>query len=362
MRKKPIIAMDIPSGGFGRGGGPYTSATRTMDSGLKSKYDFRKIIYKKELGKGISVKRIRDLVSQIKDLKPDIVHFTGLQLSGFHMAIACKFAGVKNTVVTVRGFSGDVIFFNNAKKIILTYLLEPITLIFSKRVIGVSNYVVKRKMIQFLAKRKSQFIYNFPPSNKNFKKSDGLRNELGISPEDIVVTSIARITKDKGYHVLEKAIKNLPEASNIKFIIVGDGDYLEVMKKNLKDKALAKSIFFLGFRSDINFILNSSDIFVLPTLHETLSVALLEASQAGLALIASDTGGVPEIVINDYNGKLVEPGNVKKLSKSIFDLAQNKDLINLYGKNAKLNIKVKFSSEEIINKLDKIYKSLLYND
>lgn len=351
--------MDIPSGGFGRGGGPYTSATRTMGSNLKSKYEFKKIIYNKELGNGISIKRIRDIVNQIKNINPDIVHYTGLQLSGFHMAIACKLAGVQKTVVTVRGFSGDVIFFNKIKKLILTFLLEPLTLILSKRVIGVSNYVVNRRMIKILAKRKSQAIYNFPPKDKDYKKSDGLKKELGLSKEDIIIVSIARITKDKGYHILEEAISDIPNIPNVKFIIVGDGDYLNSMKNNLYEKIKEKKVFFLGYRNDIEHILNSCDIFVLPTLHETLSVALLEASQASLALIASNTGGIPEIVKDGYNGKLVSPGNAKELSKALSILINNRNLIETYGGNAKRNIQLKFSSKSIENKLECVYESLL---
>lgn len=358
--KKIVIAMDIPSEGFGGGGGPHKSTISIMDSDLKNKYKFEKIIYRKELGKGISIKRIRDIINQIKKIKPDIVHFTGLQLSGFHMAIACKFAGINRTIVTIHGSSGDALDISKFKRFILKYFLETITLVLSKRVIGVSNYVTSKKIFNFFAPKKLYTIYNLPPNsylNKNNNVS--FRENLKFNKNDLLFVTVGRITKDKGYHILDEAILRLKSIANVKYIIVGDGDYLSVMKEKLKDMIDNNQVFLLGYQSNIPQILDSCDVFVLPTLHETLSIALLEASQASLALIASNTGGVPEIIKNKYNGVLVEPGNVKELSEAILNLTINKSLVKLYGSNAKLKIKEKFSSKEIVSKLDCVYESLL---
>jgi glycosyltransferase involved in cell wall biosynthesis len=356
-KRKPIIAMDLSTSG--KGGGPHTSTSRTINSGLKDKYDFKVINYRTDLGRGISIKRIKDIVNQINEIKPDIIHYTGLQLSGFHMAIACKLSGIKKTIVSVRGFSGDAMYFNKFKKLITKYILEPITLILAKKVIGVSEYVVSRKSIKFFASKKSIAIYNFPPKNENHKHDKSFREIMNINQKDILVVTVARIIKDKGYHIFDEAILEFNNNKNIKFLIVGGGDYLETMKEKLEKMAKNKQVYFLGYRNDIDFILKSCDIFVLPTLHETLSVALLEASNAGLALIASNTGGVPEIVENNHNGLLVTPGNVEELTNAIHEIYNNNTLRAKFAKNAKLKIKDKFSSEDIINKLDHVYESLL---
>ncbi|PQJ21095.1 glycosyltransferase family 4 protein [Tenacibaculum sp. SG-28] len=356
--KKAKIALELST--TGKGGGPYTSTSRIMNSDLKKKYDFHTIHYKTELGSGISLKRIKDLIEQIKRINPDIVHYSGLQLSGFHMAVACKFAGVKNTVMTVRGFSGDAIYFNIIKKSILTYILEPITILLSKKVIAVSNYVLNRRVLRFFGTKDKRTIYNFPPKlpkEKQTKKS--LREELGIEKDDIVIVTVARIIKDKGYQFFDEAILNFNKKANLKFVIVGDGLYLGNMKKKLEKMVNNKQVFFLGYRGDINHILKACDIFVLPTLHETLSVALLEASQASLALIASRTGGVPEIVENNYNGILTEPSNVGDLTNAISYLIENEELIGVYGARAKEKVNEKFSNASIEKGLDEVYSSLL---
>jgi len=355
MRKKPIIAMELSS--FGKGGGPYTSNIRIMNSPLNEKYDFRTIRYKTELGRGFSVKRIKDIVRQIREIQPDIVHFAGLQLSGFHMAIACKIAKVDKTVITVHGFSGDALYFNPIKKLITTYLLEPITLFLTDSIIGVSEFTSNRKLIKIFKKKSVGAIYNFPPLP--VKTDSEIRKELNLGSSDVLIVTVARIVRDKGYHIFDEAILKFNDNENLKFLIVGDGDYLPEMKSKLKNQIDSKQVFFLGHRDDVQQILKGSDIFVLPTLHETLSIALLEASVEGLALIGSNTGGVPEIIEHEYNGILVEPGNVDDLSEAIDLLIKNTDLRIKLAKNAKVMVAQKFSSQIIEAKIDNAYQNLL---
>jgi len=352
--KKPVIAMDLSSTGIG--GGPFTSTLRIINSGLKDKYDFKIIHYRTELGRGISIRRIVNLVDQLNQIKPDIVHFSGLQLSGFHMAVACFIAGIRNTLITIHGTSADAIYFPRLKKLISVYLFEYLTLILSRKNCSVSDYVTTKINRCFIRKSVGT-IYNFPPMPINY--SSTIREELGLDKTDIIIVTVARIIKDKGYHVFDEAILKLKDITNLKYIVVGNGDYLPEMKCKLKNQIDNKQIFFLGHRDDVQQILKGCDIFVLPTLHETLSIALLEASVEGLALVASNTGGIPEIIEHEYNGILVEPGNVDELVKAIELLAKDQQLRSHLAQNAICRIGQKFSHEIIEAKIDKVYQSLL---
>jgi glycosyltransferase involved in cell wall biosynthesis len=357
MKKKTVVAIDLST--TGKGGGPFTSTTRIINSILKEKYEFRIINYDTKLGTGISLKRIIHLKNQIKKINPDIVHYTGLQLSGFHMAIACKLAKVNKTVVTIRGFSGDAIYFNPFKMALLTYIIEPITLLMADKIYGVSEYVINRNVVTLFKKKVFGCIYNFPPVINNNLYKTSIREELNIDKNSIIAVSVARITKDKGYHILDEAILHFKETEKLKFIIVGNGSYLSEMQEKLKYQIENKQVFFLGHRDDIQNILRTCNIFVLPTLHETLSLALLEASSESLALIASNTGGVPEIVENDFNGILVEPGDVLQLTKAIDILYQDEQLRKKFGQNAKSKLEHKFSEKSIVQKIDSLYQQLL---
>jgi len=273
------------------------------------------------------------------------------------MAIACKIANVKKTIVTVHGMSGDALFFNPIKKAITTFIIEPITLLIATKVIGVSEFTVNRQIIKLFKHKCVGAIYNFAPNPT--KENSEIRKELGLANEDIIIATVARIVKDKGYHILDEAILKFSSLKNIKFIIVGNGDYLPEMRLKLTEQVDRKQVFFLGHRDDVQQILKGCDIFVLPTLHETLSIALLEASVEGLALIASNTGGVPEIIEHEYNGLLVQPGNVDELAQAINNLVNNNELrINL-AKYAQIRVAQKFAHEIIESKIDNAYQAVL---
>ena len=351
------VAIDLSS--TGKGGGPYTSSSRIMESELNQQIDFKVLHYRTELGRGFSIKRVIDLMKQLRDINPDIVHFSGLQLSGFHIALASLLSGFNKTIVTVRGFSGDALYFNGIKRLILSYILEPLTLVLSRRIVAVSQYVSRRNILKMFRWKSMGVIYNFPPKMGATDSRVKIRKEFGFDDSEVIVVTVARIIKDKGYHILDNAIKQLNHINRVKYLIVGDGSYLQEMKENLSEEIENKKVYCLGHRDDVNRVLKACDIFVLPTLHETLSVALLEASQAELALVASNTGGVPEIVEHEYNGLLVQPGNVRALSVALERVILDEKLRRSFGKRAKDRISEKFSHELIVEKYLKVYESLM---
>ena len=355
--KKIKVAIDLST--TGKGGGPYVSSSRIMQSALKDKYDFEVLHYDTTIGSGISVKRILDLKKQLINLSPDLVHFTGLQLSGFHVAVACRLAGIQHTVLTIRGTSADALYFNSLKRFLMKYVLEPITLLLTKRFYGVSTYVTQRTIARVFKRKCAGAIYNFPPEPLDAAIRSQIRTELGLADTDILIVSVARITRDKGYDVLDKAILQFKNDNNVKFVIVGDGDYLPQFKEVLASQISSGQVFCLGYRGDVQQILRGCDIFVLPTLHETLSVALLEASREGLALVASDTGGVPEIVETGYNGELVPVGDAAGLYRAMSKLSKDKELRTAYGAHAALKVEEKFSASSIVDQIDAVYQEVL---
>lgn len=355
---KPKIAMDIST--LGKGGGPYTSTKRIMNSSLKEEFSFHEIVYDPRIGRGISLTRILDLRRQILRIQPDIVHYTGLQLSGFHMAIACWLAGVRRTVMTIRGSSSDAIEFSSVKRFMLSTILEPLTIVLSKKIVGVSDFVTTSKVSKIFSKKIFGTIYNFPPIQKgSMEKSELTREKLGFTKDDIVLVTIGRVNREKGLHILESAIIKIGLDNNLKFLVVGDGDYLDQMKTNLAEQVHKGQVVFLGYIEDVYWVNKISDIFVLPTLHETLSNALLEASIAPLPLIASNTGGVPEIVETGFNGILFETGNDLELIDAIQTLANDSELRLLYATNAFNKIKIKFSKISIEKKIRELYLETL---
>lgn len=355
MKIKPIVLLTFLS--HGQNGGPYVSHERIMKSKLNEKYEFIPLF----------VPRSRVLltpigfykfVKSIKRLRPDIVHIVGLQIEGFMVSIAVKAAGVKNTVLAVHGSSSEAMYTGGAQKKIIN-ILECLTLKNALVCYGVSDYVTNWKIINEHAKHCFGTIYNLPQEEYSKKNNQSFRSEIGASVDDFLIVSTGRITRDKGFDVLLDVIVKKQWRDDIKFIIVGEGNFREQFISTVKNKKLEKSVFVLGYRNDIDRILSESDLFIICTFHETLCNSIIEAGQQSLPVIASNVGGIPEVIISNYNGILVEPGNADNYIMAIEEILKSNKLRESMKIAAKHIINEKFSKELILEKIEKLYEEVL---
>lgn len=348
-----MVAMDINSS---KRGGPYVACENIMGSFLKDEFDFKEIIYDNSLGRFISWKRIKNLKHQIQHIKPDCIIITGLQLSCFHVCVAAWLSGVKSRIVTIHGSSTEAIGLPWYSRKVL-YLIEFLSLLLCTSFYGVSKYASSISASKWFKKKNKGHVYNVPATIPS--RIEISRKELGFKASDIIVSSSGRIIKDKGYEYLAKAIKEIPDP-NIKFIIIGDGNYLEDLKEILSEEIALGRVLLPGFTESVYNYLGISDIFVLPTLHETLSVSLLEASAMSLPLVSCNVGGVPEIVSNNVNGIIVPPKDIPALQKAIKTLAEDKGMRHRMGDEALRHLQCVFDKKESLSRLRDIVKSDLY--
>jgi len=356
--KKPVVMLHyiMPN----QLGGPNIVMKRIINSELNKKYKFEILVQDKLAGGKINIGLILYLMKKIKKIKPDVLHISGLQSAGFHCICAAKLAGCKHIVVTIHGFSGDAIELSPIKRWGLNNIGEPFTLRCADVVLGNSKYTIEREMVKKYAKNCKGYVYTLPPEPYvNFSGDPLIRDELKFSKNDLLVVMVSRVVLDKGFNVLAKAIKQLTDLENVKFLIVGNGNYFQTFKKIVADDIADGRVYLLGARNDVQHILSGCDIFVLPTLHETLSNATLEAAVEGLAIVVSNTGGLREIIDQDVDGILVPPGDASALAQAVRYLAKHPEVRNRLGENAKKKIQTKFSHESIIKKLDEVYQRLL---
>ena len=350
---RPKILLTLTVGG--ENGGPYTSHRRIIESELSEKYH----LYPLMIPKANQLRKPKIFFSIIKKIKaehPDLVQITGLQLEGFFMMLACRFAKVK-TIMSVRGSSLDAIELSKWKKKILK-IIEKYTIRKVNGIYGNSDFVSSWTRLK---DKKNYFgtIYNLPEKNNESKTSiSNLRDELGFSKDDIIVVSTGRIIKDKGYDIFWDVIQKLGKKKNIKYVIAGDGDYKGVWEKEIFEKGFNDQVFLLGYRKDIDNILLGSDIFLTCTKHETLGNSVLEAAMHSLPVVATNTGGIPEIVGKE-GGFLIENDNVDGFAKAIQILADNKDLRKCMGKQLHQRVLKKFDRQNILSQLDILYQQIL---
>ncbi|WP_422479297.1 glycosyltransferase [Pleomorphochaeta sp. DL1XJH-081] len=337
-----------------------TSMRAIQKSWLKEKYDFQEIYINEKLGSIVRIKLIMKLVKRIRFIQPDIIHVSGLGLHGFYAVLSARIAGYTQILTTVHGATIDMIQYPRIKKWMFVNIIEPLTLRLSKVVNTVCIDMANKAIIKKNTKSSQMsVIYNVAPKIDFLKlQKNAIKRELGLSSTDILVVYTGRITDEKGIQYALDGFSDLND-SNLYFALCGSGKDLDLYKNKYKNIIKSGRVFFLGNREDVLQILYGSDIFLFPTLHENLSNSLLEACSIGLAIIATNVGGNPEVIIDGFNGILVPPFNSTRIRDSLISLARNRNLRYQMGNAAQKVSREKFSPEIIYAQIDRQYKTLI---
>lgn len=171
------------------------------------------------------------------------------------------------------------------------------------------------------------------------------------------VGCVGNLRKEKGIKYLLYALSEFKKTiPDIELIIVGDGPLkkeLEILAKKLGVKNITR---FLGRRSDVEELLMTFDVWVLPSIYEGFSIALLEAMRAGLPIIATNVGGNAEAIEHDVSGIIVQPKDPKMLAKAIQYMFEHKERRKELGRNAKIRYEKYFTIDVMLDDLYKLYE------
>lgn len=160
-----------------------------------------------------------------------------------------------------------------------------------------------------------------------------------------VVTTVSVLREGKGIEVLLDAVPLVPDAQ---FVIVGDGPLREKLQGGDR-------VTWTGFRRDVPELLSQSDVFVLPSLGDAYPTVLLEAMAAGLPVVSTRVGGIPEIVEDGRTGILVPPGNPTALASAISGLLDSPEKREALGRAARAEAESRFSTQAWVEKLRQVY-------
>jgi len=192
------------------------------------------------------------------------------------------------------------------------------------------------------------------------RKKD-FRREYEIPEESIVLVTIARLFMLKGHKYIIESAKQLSKRfDNAVWLFVGDGNLTAHFKKQVHQLGLAEKIKFTGLLSprQIPLAIGSSDILVHCSLREGLARALPQAMLCAKPVVSFDIDGAREVV-NETTGRLVEPENIEKLTKSCAELIENDELREKLGKNGREFVKEKFAPEKMVDTIEALYRKLL---
>lgn len=298
-----------------------------------------------------AVWEIRDL---IKFYRPDIVH-----LNSSKAGILGSFAriGTKAKIVfTAHGFVFNEPLSTPLKMFYLA--LEKVASSYRDFIITVSDADKKSALDNnLIAINKIQTIHNGLPQI-NFLSKDEAKRQLGISENKIIIGNTSNFYKTKGLDVLIEAVSLLSEDVKAKseFVIIGDGSEKENLKSKITNLKLDASIKLLGKIDNASDYLKAFDLFTLPSRKEGLPFALLEAMQAGLPIIASNVGGIPE-ALGDAE-ILVEPENPKTLADALSTMIKDEQKRSDLSAKALERSKL-FIGEKMLTETNTVYKKII---
>lgn len=186
-----------------------------------------------------------------------------------------------------------------------------------------------------------------------------IRADLGLTPDDIVVLTVARFTAQKGYDVLVAAAAQvLDRRPKVKFLLVGTGPEQVVIKERIAAAGRDESVLLLGRRDDVPDLLAIADLFVLPSHFEGLPLALLEAAAAGVPVVATAIGGTIEAIGPDHPF-LVAPADPDALARAMLRALAEPGLAQAAANQAKARFESQFTAARMAEQTAKVYAPLL---
>jgi len=230
----------------------------------------------------------------------------------------------------------------------------------SNKVTAVSKSLKEETLALFSIEKEIDVIPNFinvedyKMDNNNFyKKRYAPKNEK-------VLCHISNFRKVKRIEDVLKVFNNISPKINSKLILVGDGPERPKIERIARKSPFFKNIFFLGNLKSTKEILNISDLFILPSSTESFGLAALEAMASGVPVVASNSGGIPEVVTHQISGLLNDVADINQMTQNTLKILSNEDSLIKYKLGALENAK-EFDIKTILPKYEKLYADCIEN-
>jgi len=353
---RPVVVQH--SFGEPNSGGPIVALGRVLDSRLADKYEFVRM-HQPPTARPVDLPLLRQWVSLLRHTRPDLVHVRGLGNEGFRAALAARLAGCPRILVTIHGTVRDLTAPASLRRQTLIRVVEPATLRMVTHIATVCESAARRDFLQPYRSK----IVGVIPNGVAIPRAPGadrprVRAELGLSATDTVAVVVGRLTVEKGHLILADALRHLQgREPALTLLLVGDGPDREAIAAAY-DAVPGLVARFLGRRTDVAAILDASDLFLFPTLHENLSNALLEGMAAGLPVVATAVGGNVE-VLERGGGLLVPASDPTALAKAIGHLLGDAGLRERCGREAREVVETHYTIDHMVAALDRLYETIL---
>jgi glycosyltransferase involved in cell wall biosynthesis len=202
------------------------------------------------------------------------------------------------------------------------------------------------------------FVVHSGIDPQRFRRAAGdhLAAEFDIQKNEKVVINVAHLAGHKGQIYLVRSIPHvLSKIRNIRFFIIGKGELMDELKSAAADLGLKQELIFTGFRNDVAAFYQMADLYVMSSVQEGLGTAVLDALALAKPVVATETGGIPEIIQNGKTGRLVEPANPEALAEGIFDMLSRSEAAQVMANAGRAMVEKYFSIDAMVDKNVDVY-------
>jgi glycosyltransferase involved in cell wall biosynthesis len=190
-------------------------------------------------------------------------------------------------------------------------------------------------------------------------KNSLLKKQLGLNDDVFLVGFVSVVRSDKGPHYFVTSVPYvLKHSQDVRFVIVGDGNFLQKVKLLVDELDLREFLFFTGHRDDIDIVLKGIDLFVLPAVKpEGIPQAILQAFASGLPVVATDIGGVNEVALHEETALLVKPRDPEGLANAIIYLIEHRDVASRLAEAGR-KLAGSYTLEDMLLKMKYFYEEI----
>ena len=299
---------------------------------------------------------VRAMVSYFRNKGIDIIH-TNSNLDRTIAAAAGRFIKAKNisTVHSCLSINRNIMHWFRNK-----YLVDHFTPV---------GHSTKKIMVETdkIDPSKITVVHIGIPEGRIRRTEEGrakIRKEFDIRDNEIIIGSLSRLVEFKGHKYLLSAFNELIKngKSDLKLMIVGEGELKTALINQVKEYKLDNKIIFTGTRNDISDILSAFDVFTQFSVDaggETFPVALIEALAAGLPAVGSRVGDIEFLIDNGINGFLVEPENIGQFNSALLKIIDIRQTSEEMGKASREKYLNEFTLDKMISNIEVIYRKVI---
>lgn len=288
----------------------------------------------------------------IKEEKLDLLHVHYAMPHAVSAALGKDMAGSDiGVITTLHGTDVTILGYNDSLRNTVRYGIEKSTI-----VTAVSESLKEDTIRLINPDKEIHTIYNFIDESMYFPQDPGtLKEELGICEGEKVIIHTSNFREVKNIPDVVKSFKKIKQHLDAKLLLVGDGPEMAHIQQLVQQLELEESVIFTGKRNDMAKLLAISDMMFHLSEKEAFGLVLLEAMACGVPSVATDRGGIPEVITDGENGLLVPLGDIDQAAKKALTLLKDDALRQSFIENGFRTVKEKFDSTKIVAQYERLY-------